>query len=160
MKRIINLLVVIAVIGSLSVTALAANNKINYNSSQTTQSSGLNVSYNVAPNFTVTIPASVSLGEEVTVATDQVVVAYGKAVNVKLSGTSENDNSFKLRTAEGAELVYTVKKGSGVVCVGDTILSVEPESEEIAAVLSFVAPSSITYAGNYTGTVTFSIVVE
>lgn len=160
MKRIINLLVVIAVIGSLSVTALAANNQFNYNSSQTTQSSGLDVSYNVAPNFTVTIPASVSLGEEVTVATDQVVVAYGKAVKVKLSGTSENDNSFKLRTAEGAELVYTVKKGSEVVCVSDTILSVEPESEEIAAVLSFVAPSSITYAGNYTGTVTFSIVVE
>jgi len=160
MKKVFALLLAVAMVASLSVTALAADNTIHYNSAQTSQTSGLAVSYNVYPNFSVTIPASVTLGGTVTVSTDKVVVEYGRAVNVKLTGTSETDNAFKLRTQEGAVIDYTVKKGNQQIQVGDTVLSVKPESSETSAQLSFVAPDSITYAGNYTGTVTFTIVVE
>ena len=47
-----------------------------------------------------------------------------------------------------------------VVNVGDTILAVDPTSGETATDLIFVAPASHTYAGRYTGSVTFTVVVE
>jgi hypothetical protein len=100
------------------------------------------------------------LGNSVTVSAADVVVEYGKAVNVTLSGTSETDNSFMLRTKQGAELSYTVKKGEAAVNVGDTILSVIPGSDKTSAELTFVEPASYTYAGLYEGTVTFTIAVE
>ena len=120
----------------------------------------LTVEYAVAPTYTVTIPASVALDNSVTVSAADVVVEYGKVVNVKLTGTSEDDNTFKLRTDEGAVLSYAVKKGETVVNVGDTVLSVTPTSEETSAELTFVEPASYTYAGLYKGTVTFTIAVE
>lgn len=160
MKKIFTLFLVVILMVSLSVTALAADNTVNYDSNQTTQTSGLNVTYNVQPNFTVTIPANVTLGDNVTVSSDKVVVEYGKAVKVKLTGTGEADNTFKLKTAEGAVLEYTVKMGDTVVNVGDTVLTVAPDSTATSAQLSFVMPTNVTYAGNYTGTIRFSIVVE
>ena len=160
MRKIFTLFLVVILMVSLSVTALAADNTVNYDSNQTTQTSGLNVTYNVQPNFTVTIPANVTLGDNVTVSSDKVVVEYGKAVKVKLTGTGETDNTFKLKTAEGAVLEYAVKMGDTVVNVGDTVLTVAPDSTATSAQLSFVMPTNVTYAGNYTGTIRFSIVVE
>ena len=160
MKKIFALFLVIILMASVSVTAFAADNTVNYNGNQNPQTSGLNVTYNVQPNFTVTIPENVTLGSNVTVSTDKVVVEYGKAVKVKLTGTGEDDNTFKLKTEEGAVLEYTVKMGDRVVNVGDTVLTVAPDSTATSAQLSFVMPTNVTYAGNYTGTVTFSIVVE
>ena len=158
MKKLFTLLLVIVMMASLSVTVFAADNTINYSASS--QTSGLEVSYNVQPNFTVTIPSSVSLGEYVTVSTDKVVVEYGKAVKVNLTGTSEDDDTFKVRTAEGAVLSYSVKKGNEEVNINDTVLTVTPTSNDTDVELTFVAPDNITYAGTYTGTVTFTIVVE
>ena len=160
MRKIFTLFLVVILMVSLSVTALAADNTVNYDSNQTTQTSGLNVTYNVQPNFTVTIPANVTLGDNVTVSSDKVVVEYGKEVKVKLTGTGETDNTFKLKTAEGAVLEYAVKMGDTVVNVGDTVLTVAPDSTATSAQLSFVMPTNVTYAGNYTGTIRFSIVVE
>ena len=160
MKKLLALILAVALMATMSVTALAADNTVNYNGSENPQTSGLNVTYNVTPTFSVTIPASVALDNSVTVSADDVVVEYGKVVNVKLTGTSEDDNTFKLRTDEGAVLSYAVKKGETVVNVGDTVLSVTPTSEETSAELTFVEPASYTYAGLYKGTVTFTIAVE
>ena len=160
MKKLLALLLAIAMMATMSVTVFAADNTVNYNGSETPQTSGLIVTYNVTPTFSVTIPANVALGNSVTVSAANVVVEYGKAVNVKLSGTSETDNSFILRTDQGAELSYTIKKGEAVVNVGDTILSVIPGSDETSTDLTFVEPASYTYAGLYKGTITFTIAVE
>ena len=160
MKKLLALLLAIAMMATMSVTVFAADNTVNYNGSENSQTSGLNVTYNVAPTFSVTIPSNVTLGNSVTVSAADVVVEYGEAVNVMLSGTSETDNSFMLRTEQGAELSYTVKKGEAAVNVGDTVLSVIPGSDETSAELTFVEPASYTYAGLYKGTVTFTIVVE
>ena len=160
MKKLLALILAVALMATMSVTAFAADNTVNYNGSERPQTSGLNVTYNVTPTFSVTIPASVALDSSVTVSAADVIVEYGKAVNVKLSGTSENDNTFKLRTDEGAVLSYTVKKGEAAVNVGDTILSVVPGSDKTSAELTFVEPASYTYAGLYKGTVTFTIAVE
>ena len=160
MNKLIALVLAIVLMTSLSATAFAADNTINYNSSQLSQSSGLNVTYNVQPNFTVTIPPTVGLGSSVTVSTADVVVEYGKAVKVRLAETSAGDNAFVLTTPEGASISYTVKKGNTNVQVGDVILTATPTSTDTSVTLDFVAPKNITYAGNYTGTITFSIAVE
>lgn len=113
------------------------------------------------PAYTVTIPTEAELGKTATVSAEGVVLEKGNQLTVKLSGTSETDNSFKLKTAEGAELEYTVKKSETTVDVGDTVLTVNPETaDNSSAELQFVSPSNVQYAGDYSGTLTFTIAVE
>lgn len=130
--------------------------RMNYDKSVT-------VEYVAAPTYTVTIPATVELGQTATISAEDVIVEKGKEVVVKLSGTGESDNAFKLRTQQGAAVAYTVKNGSQAVAVGGTVLTVNPGSAHSGSTaLSFVAPAdeSILYAGAYTGTVTFTVSVE
>lgn len=121
------------------------------------------VEFLVAPTYMVTIPATVELGQTATISAENVVVEKGKQVVVKLSGTGESDNAFKLRTRQGAAVTYTVKNSGQAVAVGDTVLTVNPGTAHSGSTaLSFVAPAdeSILYAGTYTGTVTFAVSVE
>ena len=121
------------------------------------------VEYVAAPTYTVTIPATVELGKKATISAKDVIVEKGKQVEVKITATSEADNTFKLRTQQGAAVTYTVKNGQQAVAVGDTVLTVNPDSAHSGSTeLSFVAPAdeSIPYAGTYTGTVTFTVSVE
>ena len=104
MKKLLALILDVALMTTMSVTAFATDNTVNYNGRENPQTSGLNVTYKVTPTFSVPIPANVALGNSVTVSAADVVVEYGEAVNVKLSGTSETDNSFMLRTEQGAVL--------------------------------------------------------
>ena len=160
MKKLFALLLTAALLASLPLTALAADSTVNYDENRQSQTSGLNVTYQVAPAFTVTIPADVTLNNSVTVSAADVVVEYGKAVNVTISGTSGENNAFQLRTDEGAVLASTVKKGDAEVRVGDTVLSVTPTSDQTAVELTFVEPENYTYAGLYKGTVTFTVSVD
>ena len=118
---------------------------------------GTTVTYNVDPTYTVTIPATVALGETATIKAENVVVPKGKQVEVAL--TEAND--FKVATTEGAELTYTVKNGETEVAEGETVLAVNPKDGKTGeTTLSFVAPTEIQYAGSYTGTVTFTVAVK
>ena len=115
------------------------------------------VTYEVAPTYTVTIPATVTLGETAKIEVENVVVEKGKQVEVAL--TEAND--FKVATAEGAELTYTVKNGETEVAEGETVLAVNPKDGKTGeTTLSFAAPTEIQYAGSYTGTVTFTVAVK
>ena len=115
------------------------------------------VEYNVDPTYTVTIPATVTLGETAKIEVENVVVEKGKQVEVAL--TEAND--FKVATTEGAELTYTVKNGETEVAEGETVLAVNPKDGKTGeTTLSFVAPTEIQYAGKYEGTVTFTIAVN
>ncbi len=116
----------------------------------------MTVNYSVAPTYTVTIPASVTLGETAEIKAENVVIEKGKQVEVKLSG-----DAFKLTSGENAEINYTVTKDSTAVGVSDTVLTVNPDDSSSGSVmLNFIAPSDFTYAGIYTGTVTFTVSVE
>ena len=161
MKKLFTFIPALAIALSLYVTAFAAANDTSITPGSENQTGSTSVTYTVQPAYTVTIPATVTLGNSVTVSAEGVKVNMGSYVAVKLTGTSETDNSFKVKTAEGAELVYTVKKDNADVAIGDTVLAVNPyDADKGTATLSFAAPASVTYAGTYTGTVTFTVSVD
>ena len=115
------------------------------------------VEYNVDPTYTVTIPATVALGETATIKAENVVVAKGKQVEVALT----NANGFTVATPQGAELGYTVKNGETIVNEGDTVLTVNPENGKTGeTTLTFTTPETVKFAGDYTGSVTFTIAVN
>ena len=152
MKKLFALLLAITMLATMSVTAFAAVDQ----DSQDLNGS-MSVTYTVAPTFTVTIPASVTLGENATISAEYVVVPKGKQVEVSLTDA----NGFVVTSAEGAELTYTVKNGGAAVAEGDTVLAVNPKDGKTGSTpLSFVAPETIQYAGTYTGTVTFTVAVK
>lgn len=163
MKKFLSIALALIVALSLSVTAFAADN-ITQDTDDKTGST--NITYSVAPMYTVTIPASVTLGNDATVSASGIKVAKGSQVVVKISGTSEAGNAFKVKTGEGAELAYTVKNGTKAIGVGDAILTVNPDSATDgsgasgSATLTFTLDDTIKYAGIYTGTVTFTVSVE
>lgn len=157
MKKFMSILFTMIMGTSISVKVFAAN--INQDSGDKT--GNVNVTYNVQPTYTVTIPANVTLGNSVTVSAEDVKVAKGSQLVVKLTDTNESDNTFKVKTTEGAELSYTVQKNSNNVAINDTVLAVNPENSSSGSeTLSFIQPSDITYAGTYNGTVTFTVSVE
>ena len=115
------------------------------------------VTYNVAPTYTVTIPATVALGETATIKAENVVVEKGKQVEVALT----NANGFTVATPQGAELGYTVKNGETPVNEGDTVLTVNPDNGKTGeTTLTFTTPETAQFAGDYTGTLIFTIAVK
>lgn len=155
-KKVLSAILALTLCGLMSTTAFAAD--IDQNSDP--KAGSTNVNYTVQPVYTVTIPSSVELGETATISAKDVVVASGKQVAVTLTGTSGDNNAFTLKSAEGAVISYTVQKDSQDVSLNDTVLTVNPKDGTTGSTtLSFIAPSSITYAGDYTGTVTFTISV-
>lgn len=122
---------------------------------------GTSVTYSVAPTYTVTIPAKVTLGESVTVSAENVVVAMGKQVTVKLTATDGDNNAFTLKTQEGTVIAYTVSDGTKTYAVSDIVLSVDPaNADRGTTALKFTAAEAAKYAGFYTGIVTFTVSVE
>ena len=115
------------------------------------------VEYNVDPTYTVTIPATVALGETATISAENVVVPKGQQVEIALTDA----NGFTVATPQGAKLGYTVKNGETTVNEGDAVLTVNPTSGKTGeTTLKFVAPETVKFAGDYTGTVAFTIAVK
>ena len=117
------------------------------------------VTYSVAPAYTVTIPTDVTIdGNSTTISAEDVVVEKGQYVSVTLAA----DNNFTVKTAEGAELAYTVTANGENVAAGDEILAVNPaDGKTGTATITFdIDESAIQYAGTYIGTATFTIAVK
>ena len=152
MKKLFALLLAIALMATLSVTAFAADY-------DTTGDKGMTVTYSVAPAYTVTIPTDVTIdGNSTTISAEGVVVEKGQYVSVSLAA----DNDFTVATAEGAELTYTVTANGANVAAGGEILAVNPaDGKTGTATVTFdIDESAIQYAGTYTGTATFTISVK
>ncbi|MBR4868870.1 MAG: hypothetical protein IKU10_06915 [Clostridia bacterium] len=152
MKKLFAIVLAIAMMATLSVTAFAAD----YDS---TGDKGMTVTYSVDPAYTVIIPTDVTIdGNSTAISAENVVVEKGKYVAVTLA----DDNDFTVRTQQGAELDYTVTANGENVAAGDEILVVNPTDGKIgtATVTFAIDESAIKYAGTYTGTATFTVAVK
>ena len=152
MKKLFALLLAITVMATLSVTAFAADY-------DTAGDKGMTITYSVKPGYTVTIPTDVTIdGNSTTISAADVVVEKGQYVSVTLA----ENNDFTVKTAEGAELAYTVTANGEAVAAGGEILAVNPaDSAAGTANITFdIDESTIQYAGTYTGTATFTIAVK
>ncbi|MDO5152749.1 MAG: hypothetical protein Q4D50_05245 [Eubacteriales bacterium] len=188
MKKLLSLVLALTLALSLSVTAFATGvegdtgtDNTNTFSPGDTGGKDTTVTYTVAPAYTVTIPASVTIGSSgsitATVSAENVKVAYGKQVVVKLTGINNttSDTTFTVETKEGASLTYTVKKDNDTdtISKGDTVLTVASGlnnetgqdgtltgASKGSATLTFALADTVQYAGTYSGTVTFTVSVE
>ena len=152
MKKLFALILTVAMLFSLSVTAFAADY-------DTAGDKGMTVTYSVAPTYTVTIPTDVTIdGNATTISAEDVVVEKGKYVSVSLAA----DNDFTVATPEGAELSYTVTANGENIAAGGEILAVNPaDGKTGTATVTFdIDESAIQYAGTYTGTATFTVAVK
>ena len=154
MKKLFAILLAVAMMATMSITAFAAD----YN---TTGDKTTDVTYTVAPTYTVTIPQDVTIndaGTEKTVSAENVVVLKGQYVSVSLAA----ENNFVVKTAQGAELTYTVTKGNTNIVAGGEILAVNPDNGKTGSteIIFDIDENMIKYAGAYTGTATFTIAVK
>lgn len=160
MKKFLASILALAMCCAMAVPAFAEDTTINQDSQDKTGSTA--VSYSVDEMYTVTIPEKVTLGNSVTVKAEDVCVAQGSVLNVALTGTDDDNNAFELESEEGAVITYTVQdEDNDTVAIDDVVLTVDPaEAASGEADLTFVAPTSVTYAGEYTGNVTFTVSVD
>ena len=152
MKKLFALILAVAMLATMSITALA----VDYT---TEGDKDMTVTYSVAPTYTVTIPTDVTInGASTTISAENVVVEKGKYVSVSL----DVDNDFTVATAQGATLCYTVTANDVAIDAGDEILAINPASASSGAVTVTFAidESAIQYAGTYTGTATFTVAVK
>ena len=114
--------------------------------------------YTNAPSYTVTIPASVELGNTAKIQAENVNVVSGSQLVVRLS----NANGLKLTTPEGAEQLYTIKNEETSIKESDAVLTVAGGTADNSGTVSldFAPDGEPKYAGVYTGTVMFSVSVE
>ncbi|MGN1126898.1 MAG: hypothetical protein ACI4RI_05600 [Ruminococcus sp.] len=166
MKKIITLALATVMVISATATAFAADTATDIGPESEPKNGSTEITYNVAPTYTVTIPDSVNLdtatstANKLNITASNVVIPKGKELLVKLTGTSGTDNALTVKTAEGAEIAYTITKDTSNVAIGDTVLAVNPETANNgSSTLKFIAPDSVTYAGTYSGTVTFTVSV-
>lgn len=121
-----------------------------------------NVDYTVNQMYTVTIPETVELGSTAKIKAENVVLVKGQQIEVSLTGTSESDSKFKVKSAEGAELEYTIKnENNKEINVSDTVLIANPTNGKTSeTTLTFSAPTESKFSGTYKGTVTFTVAVK
>ncbi len=124
-------------------------------------SADTNVKYSVDPSYTVVIPADVTLSDDKDVTADIKLdkpETFKLAKGAKLSVKIESEK-FEV-TNSGDSVTYTVKSGDNVLAKGDTAAEFA-EGNTGAKTLTFPKmDNKAKYAGEYTGTLTFTIAVE
>lgn len=169
MKKIITFVLSMTAALSLSLTAFAAAESDPANTFGPDDKAGkeTTVNFSVAPTYTVTIPAKVTLAKDASdgnyrqdavIKAENVRLLENKKVKVTLAG------DFRLTTGENGtsyELPYTVKVGDSNTAIqtGDIVATFGTSTTDQTSTLHFAADNP-TYAGEYTDTVTFTISVE
>jgi len=159
MKKALTLALVAALLTATGITAYATD----ITADSDPKTGGTNVTYEVAPVYTVVIPESVTLGdtavtEQIKIygatADDNVVIGKTQKVNVALT---ESANGFKVKTADGDEVAYTVNDKNAV----DDLTTVAKcaAGAKTDTNITFTKTGTAAYAGTYTDTLTFTVSV-
>jgi uncharacterized cupredoxin-like copper-binding protein len=156
MKKLFALILAVALMATMSVTAFAAN----------TTGGSTEVSFNIDPTYTVTIPATVELAKEtagdgtVTYENDYTIGANA-GVRLKKNEYIEVTvaSDFEMTTTEGATLAYSITAGGNAV--GNNGVVAEFETDKTAQSTTIhIAANDPDYAGEYKDTVTFTVAVK
>jgi hypothetical protein len=146
---------------SMSVTAFAAEIGPEANASQ----GSTEVSFNVDPTYTVTIPATVELERQedngtVTYENDYTLTAEA-GVRLKKNEYIEVTvaSDFEMTTTEGATLAYTITAEGAAVANNGVVATFETDKNAQSTTIH-IAANDPDYAGEYTDTVTFTIAVK
>ena len=161
MKKVFAVILTVALLMSLSVTAFAAEIGPGANASQ----GSTEVKFNVDPTYTVTIPATVELNKvedngTVTYENDYTITAEA-GVRLKKNEYIEVTvaSDFKMNTAEGATLAYTITAAGNAVANNGVVAEFDTDKLEQTATIH-IAANDPDYAGNYSDTVTFTLTVK
>ena len=154
MKKLFALILAVALMATMSTTAFAAN----------TTGGSTEVSFNVDPTYTVTIPATVELNKvedngTVTYENDYTLTAEAglrlkKGEYIEIAVLSD----FEMTTTEGATLAYTITK-DGNALDNDVVATFTTDKAEQSSTIH-IAAGDPDYAGEYKDTVTFTVAVK
>ena len=147
MKKILTLALVGAMLSATGITAFA----------ETT-----NVSYDVQPTYTVSIPAAVTLSDaDVTadITASNVILEDGKQIKVDLTAASNTASGSTFNAKNGDSAVTYTITGDKAIAVGDTVATFTADGSKTLT-FSAADKSNATVAGAHTETLTFSIAVE
>ena len=115
----------------------------------------------VAPTFTVTIPATVELGNQITISAENVRVNKGSQVVVSIADALGAGNAFTMTGTAGDSFTYSITANGNAISSGANVLTVNPDTASAGTVtLKFEKPKKAIYAGTYTGRVIFTIAVN
>ena len=161
MKKLFALILTVCLLATMSTTAFAAEIGPEANASQ----GSTEVSFNVDPTYTVTIPATVELERQedngtVTYENDYTLTAEAgvrlkKNEYIEVTVTSD----FKMTTTEGATLNYTITAEGTVVATGGVVAEFATDKAAQSTTIH-IAANDPDYAGEYKDTVTFTVAVK
>ncbi len=167
-KKALSILLALALCGIMPLTAFAADTEIK---PETTPKTGdTQVTFNVDPTYTITIPAEITLAKTDADGTVQYIgngtlkaneglrLLEDEKIEVRLT-----DCDYQLDTAATAayKLPYTVKAGTADITADSNLVATfttEENATEQTSELTFTAGDP-KYAGDYSDTVTFTIAV-
>ena len=161
MKKLFALILTVCLLATMSVTAFAAEIGPGANASQ----GSTEVSFNVDPTYTVTIPATVELERQedngtVTYENDYTLTAQAgvrlkKGEYIEVTVASD----FEMTTTEGATLEYTITAENAAVANNGVVAEFATNKAEQTATIH-IAANDPDFAGEYKDTVTFTIAVK
>ena len=141
MKKLLAIILAAVMIAACSVTAFA----------ETT-----NVSYNVDPSYTVSIPAAVT---EADITASDVIMEDGKQILVELTSASNTASGSTFNAKNGDSAVTYTITGDEAIAVGDTVATFTANGSKTLT-FSAADKSAATVAGAHTETLTFTVSVE
>ena len=161
MKKLFAILLAVALMATMSVTAFATEIGPGANASQ----GSTEVSFNVDPTYTVTIPATVELNKvedngTVTYENDYTLTAQagvrlkkGEYIEVTVA------TDFEMTTTEGATLAYGITAAGAPVANNGVVAEFDTDKAEQTATIH-IAANDPDFAGEYKDTVTFTVAVK
>jgi len=148
-KKIITLALAAAMLSATGITAFAAD----------PETKATNVSYDVQPTYTVSIPAAVTLSDaDVTadITASDVILEDGKQIKVDLTAASNTASGSTFNAKNGDSTVTYTITGDKAIAVGDTVATFTANGSKTLT-FSAADKSAATVAGTHTETLTFTV---
>ena len=161
MKKLFALILTVCLLATMSTTAFAAEIGPEANASQ----GSTEISFNVDPTYTVTIPAKVELQK---IDTDGIITyendyTIGANAGVRLKKNEYIEvtvaSDYVMETPQGATLAYTITAGGNAVATGGVVATFETDKAAQSTTIH-IAANDPDYAGEYKDTVTFTVAVK